>query len=69
MKISLRLMIRVHSKIAYWILFNNSEMMNVHLPNATWLDFYPTADQRFHKGLIDMADVIFGCYLYTGQSR
>lgn len=47
----LRLMINFHSNTAYWIWFNNSEIKNVHLPIATWLDFYPTRIKDLTRGL------------------
>lgn len=46
----LRLMIHVHSNTMHWIWFNNSEMKNVHLPIATWLDFYPTQIKDLTRG-------------------
>lgn len=56
----LGLMIYVYSNMGHWICFNNSEMKNVHLLIATWLDFYPTQIKDLTKGLTDMSDVIFG---------
>lgn len=62
----LRLLIYVHSNMVHWICLNNSEIKHVHLPIATWLDFYLTQIKDLTEGL-QICQMLF-LDVCTGQS-